>query len=196
MSNDSILMFEQIFKTNQIDSKLDFKFWSQRNPDTLGLNPEILDLSGYSGPEVLYHVPWSFLLFPNVKISATLFPHSPTSSPAPLSPNFQIFHPKSISRPREPQIIVKDSLPYVFHLGVALFSSYSGKKDELKVLKARSSRFGGFGRFWVISFGWIISIWVTLLGSRRVLIFVGQFCRNQKFSFGGENCEKPGYSGY
>ena len=49
MSNDSILMFEQIFKTNQIDSKLDFKFWSLRNPDTPGLNPEIPDLTGYSG---------------------------------------------------------------------------------------------------------------------------------------------------
>ena len=159
-------------------------------PDTPDFLPDSPDLKFY------ITCPWSFLLFPNVKTSATLFPHSPTSSPSPLSPNFQILHLKSISRPREPQIIVKDSLPYVFHIGVALFSSYSGKKGELKVLKVRASRFGGFGRFWVISFGWIISIWVTLLGSRRVLIFVGQFCRNQKFSFGGENCEKPGYSGY
>jgi len=119
-----------------------------------------------------------FYYFQTLKHQPLSFPHSPTSSPSPLSPNFQIFHPKSISRPREPQIIVKDSLPYVFHLGVALFSSYSGKKGELKVLKVRASRFGGFGRFWVISFGWIISIWVTLLGSRRVLIFVGQFCQN------------------
>jgi len=137
-----------------------------------------------------------FYYFQTLKHQPLSFPHSPTSSPSPLSPNFQIFHSKYLLRPREPQIIVKDSLPYVFHLGVALFSSYSGKKGELKVLKARASWFGGFGRFWVISFGWIISIWVTLLGSRRVLTFVGQFCRNQKFSFGGENCEKPGYSGY
>ena len=155
------------------------------NPDTPGLNPETPDLSGYSGfssglsgLKILYHVLGSFYCFQTVKHQLFSLPHSPTSSPSPLSPNFQIFHSKSISRPREPQIIVKDSLPYVFHLGVALFSSYSVKKGELKVLKVRASRFGGFGRLWVISFGWIISIWVTLLGSRRVLIFVGQFCQN------------------
>ena len=48
----------------------------------------------------------------------------------------------------------------------------------------------------MISLGSIISIRVVLPGSRRVSIFVGWFCLNQNFSFGGENCVKPGSSGY
>ena len=56
---------------------------------------------------------------------------------------------------------------------VGFDSSSSGKKGELKVLKARASRFGCFRRFLVISLGSIISIRVVLPGSRRVSIFVG-----------------------
>ena len=55
--------------------------------------------------------------------------------PLPLALTSKLSLPKSISRPREPQIIVKDSLPYVFQLGVALFSSSLGKKGGLKVCK-------------------------------------------------------------
>ena len=62
-----MIQFSRLQVESQIDSKLDFKFWSQRNPDTPGFNPEILDLPGYSGysfgysgSETLYLMFWSF----------------------------------------------------------------------------------------------------------------------------------------
>jgi len=62
------------------------------------------------------------------------FAFSPELSLSPM-PYVQTLHSKSLPRSRKLQIIVKDSLLYVFHLGVASSPSFSVKKSLLKVLK-------------------------------------------------------------
>ena len=91
---------------------------------------------------------------------------------------------------------MKDSLPYEFHLGVALFSSSLGKKGGFKVCKLGLNRLIVLGcckRFLSDQSSSYESLYQGLGGFR--FLWVG-FVSIKILVFGGENCVKPGNSGY
>ena len=122
-------------------------------------------------------------------------PLSLTSSPFSLGPKPQILPSKSIPRPKGvPNHREGLSSLYVPPWG-GFFSKCFGQEKPAQGIQARASLIYSSKRFLVFSIGSIISLRITLLGSRRVSIFVSWFCLNQNFNFGGESSVKSGYSG-
>ena len=111
---------------SEIDPSSVFELGSRGKPGPPDLDPELPEISGYSGispgysgPRSLYHTFWSVLLFPNVTNHYSLsFLALPVLSLFP-SPKHQIHHPKSISRPRKLQIGMEDNPFQSFLPGVA-----------------------------------------------------------------------------